>query len=63
MGLSIEDLDKETLAKMGLTKPRQYKFNAENERQFAIKVLAVMTNLTQSQRQRVLKRACSMNGK
>ena len=43
------------------TKPRTYDFNVEQERQYAIKVLNVISNLTQLQRHRVLQRAIKLN--
>lgn len=61
MSLNIEDLDAETLKKLGLSKPRKFTFLAEHERQYAIKVLNVISNLKQSERDRVLRRAMKMN--
>ena len=40
---------------------RKYTFTVENERQFAIKVLHVVSGLTQRQRERVLQRALKTN--
>ena len=39
---------------------RNYEFKVEHERQYAIKVLNVMSNLTQLQRHRVLQRAIKL---
>lgn len=61
MSLSLEDLDGDTLRKLGVTRPRQKKFTAENERQFAIKALNLLSTLTQSERARVLRRATTLN--
>lgn len=61
MSLNIEDLDAETIKKLGLSKPKKYTFLAEHERQYAIKVLNVISNLKQSERDRVLRRAMKMN--
>jgi len=61
MSLNIEDLDPETIKKMGLSKPKKYTFLAEHERQYAIKVLNVISSLKQSERDRVLRRALKMN--
>ena len=41
--------------------PRKYTFNVEHERQNAIKVLNVIANLNQKQRERVLHRASLLN--
>jgi hypothetical protein len=43
------------------TKPRTYDFNVEQERQYAIKVLNIISNLNQKQRERVLHRASLLN--
>ena len=43
------------------SKPRCYTFNVEKERQYAIKVLNVISNLTQKERDRVLSRALKLN--
>ncbi len=61
MTIKFEDLNPETLSKLGLSKPRKQTFVAEDERQFAIKVLNVISGLKQKERTRVLKRAISMN--
>lgn len=61
MSLNIEELDAETIKKLGLSKPKKYTFLAEHERQYAIKVLNVISNLKQSERDRVLRRAMKMN--
>ena len=61
--MNIEELDSETLKKLGLKKPRTKTFTAQHERRYAIKVLNVISELKQSERCRVLKRASSMNNK
>ena len=61
MSLKFEDLDPAVARQMGLTKQRQKKFTAENERQFAIKALNLLSTLTQSERARVLRRATTLN--
>jgi len=43
------------------TNPRSYTFNVEQERQYAIKVLNVISNLKQKERERVLSRAIKLN--
>lgn len=40
---------------------RNYEFKVEHERQYAIKVLNVMSNLKQRERERVLQRAILLN--
>lgn len=61
MTMNIEELDQETLKKLGLSKPKKYTFLAEHERQFAIKVLNVISGIKQNERNRVLRRALKMN--
>jgi len=61
--MNINELNPETLKKLGLKKPRIKTFTAENERSYAIKVLNVIADLKQSERCRILKRASSMNNK
>jgi len=61
MTLNIEDLDPETVKKLGLSKPKKFTFLAEHERQYAIKVLNVVSGLKQTERDRVLRRAMKMN--
>jgi len=61
--MNIDELNPETLKKLGFKKPRTKTFTAENERSYAIKVLNVIADLKQSERCRVLKRALLMNNK
>ena len=48
MTLNLADLDPETVKKLGLSKPKKFTFLAEHERQYAIKVLNVISNLKQN---------------
>ena len=61
MTINIEDLDQQTLKLLGMSKPKKYTFLAEHERQYAIKVLNVISGLKQKERNRVLSRALTMN--
>ena len=68
MGVHIDDLDAETLTKLGLGAPSpqpkakpKAKFLAEDERRHAINVLALISKLSQAERRRVLKRALEVN--
>lgn len=60
--MNINELNPETLKKLGLKKPRVKTFTVENERSYAIKVLNVIADLKWNERSRVLKRALKMNG-
>ena len=67
--MHISEMDKETAEKFGLLdeykkairKPREQKFSKEQVRSNAIKVLAVVAGLNQSERARVLEHAIKLN--
>ena len=67
--MNINELDKETAEKLGvlemykkaIRKPREQKFSKEQVRSNAIKVLAVVSGLNQSERERVLQHAAKLN--
>ncbi len=67
--MNISELDKKTAEAMGILdeykkairKPREQKFSKEQVRSNAIKVLAVVAGLTQSERERVLQHAAKLN--
>lgn len=67
--MNIKELDADTIKQLGLTdelkkalrKPREQKFSKEQVRSNAIKVLAVVSSLNQSERDRVLHHALKLN--
>tara|TARA_B100000963_G_scaffold272465_1_gene240681 strand:- start:253 stop:462 length:210 start_codon:yes stop_codon:yes gene_type:complete len=67
--MNINELDRETAEKLGvlevykkaIRKPREQKFSKEQVRSNAIKVLAVVAGLNQSERERVLQHAIKLN--
>ena len=67
--MNINELDRETAEKLGvlevykkaIRKPREQKFSKEQVRSNAIKVLAVIAGLNQSERERVLQHAIKLN--
>lgn len=62
MTIRMEDLDRDTLVKLGLkSEPKPREFTVEMERQWAIKVLSPIAGLTKDQRRRVLERAIKMS--
>lgn len=61
MTINIDELDQQTLKLLGMSKPKKYTFLTEHERQYAIKVLNVISGLKQKERNRVLRRALIMN--
>ena len=61
MTLRLEDLDPETLRRLGLKTRRKATFSKEDVRRNAIKVLAAIAPLAQEQRRRVLEHALRLN--
>jgi hypothetical protein len=61
MGINLDDLPADARKALGLQKSRSKTFTAEHERQRALEILARMTDLTQSERGRVLTRAQRIN--
>jgi len=64
--VGIKDLPREAqlklLATLGRTRaPSQRSFTAEHERRFALRVCALVAELSQDQRRRVLSRALKVN--
>jgi hypothetical protein len=59
--LSVKDLTPEQLKQFGLKVPREHVFTKKSVRTWALKVLAVMAELTQDQRRRVLEHASKVN--
>jgi hypothetical protein len=60
-GIHIDDLTAEQRRELGLTKPRQSKFTAEEMRARALRVLASIADLSRAERDRVLKHAGKVN--
>lgn len=61
MPISIDDLTPAQRRELGLRKPRQIKFSADQVRTHALKVLAEIAHLTQDQRRRVLDHCLKVN--
>lgn len=64
MTIRLEDLDpdfQQMLKEQGICEPRKHTFGIEEKSKYAIKVLAIIGNLTQDQRKRVLQHAIMMN--
>lgn len=63
-GVPLNELPDDIRERLGLppaAKHRQVTFTAEHERRHALKVLALIADLTQAQRGRVLRRAARIN--
>lgn len=61
MGLTLNDLTPETRAKLGLRRPRKVEFDKDAVRRHAIRCLATIAELSQSERRRVLTHALRVN--
>lgn len=56
MSIDIHDIDAETRKQLGLKLPRgKRSMNVHDVRRYAIKALATLSDLTQAERQRVLR--------
>jgi len=63
MGLNVNDLNPETLEKLGLVQKekRNYTFTAEDVKRYAFRVMAVLDKLDKSERKRVLAHGVKLN--
>ena len=61
MSIALEDLTPEQLNQLGVKLPRRHTFTKDEARSWSLKVLAVMSSLTQEQRRRVLEHAGKVN--
>ena len=59
--LQLDDIPAATRRRLGLSKPRQQQFSKDQVRTWAIRVLAVVADLNQDQRRRVLQHALKVN--
>lgn len=65
MGIPIEELDEETLVRLGLAKeqlkPREYTLTKDKVRMHSLNVMAVISKLSQKERRRVLQHCLKIN--
>ncbi len=59
--INADDLDPEQRKQLGIRKPREKAFSKDELRGWALKVLALMANLSRPERERVLKLALRVN--
>jgi hypothetical protein len=59
--INLEDIDPEQRKAMGIRKPREASFTKDELRGWALKTLALMANLSRSERERVLRHALKVN--
>jgi hypothetical protein len=55
--INVDDIDPEQRKQLGIRKPRETAFSKDELRGSALKVLALMANLTRTERDRVLRHA------
>lgn len=65
MAIPIEELDEETLVRLGLakeqSKPREYSLTKDKVRMHSLNVMAVISKLSQKERRRVLQHCLKIN--
>lgn len=59
--LNAKDLPPELLKQLGIRNPKQQSFTKEGVRSWSLKTLALLAELTQDQRRRVLEHALKVN--
>jgi hypothetical protein len=59
--MNVKDLPPAMLKQLGIPKPRQQAFSKETVRSWSLKTLALLAELTQDQRRRVLDHALKVN--
>jgi hypothetical protein len=59
--VNAKDLPPELLKQLGLRKPRQTGFSKDKVRTWSLRTLAVLADLSQDQRRRVLEHALKVN--
>ncbi len=59
--INIEDLSPEIRKTLGIRRPRQTEFTAEDVATHALRALAAIAGLSRSERERVLKHALKLN--
>ena len=59
--LNNDDIDPEQRKQLGIRKPRETAFSKDDLRGWALKVLALMANLSRTERERVLRHALKVD--
>lgn len=59
--LNVNDLPPAMLKQLGIAKPRKQSFSKEAVRSWSLKTLALLAELSQDQRRRVLEHAMKVN--
>jgi hypothetical protein len=59
--INLDDIDPEQRKQLGIRKPRESNFTKDDLRGWSLKILALMANLSRSERERVLRHAIKVN--
>jgi hypothetical protein len=59
--INLEDIDPEQRKHLGIRKQRESTFSKDQLRGWSLKVLALMANLSRTERERVLRHALKVN--
>jgi hypothetical protein len=59
--INLDDIDPEQRKQLGIRKQRESTFSKDELRGWSLKVLALMANLSRTERERVLKHALKVN--
>jgi hypothetical protein len=59
--INLDDIDPDQRKALGIRKPRETAFSKDDLRGWSLKVLALIANLSRSERKRVLRHALKVN--
>jgi hypothetical protein len=59
--INLDDINPEQRKQLGIRKQRESSFSKDELRRWSLKVLALMANLTRTERERVLRHAAKVN--
>jgi hypothetical protein len=59
--INLDDIDPDQRKQLGIRKPRESTFSKDQLRGWSLKVLALMANLSRTERERVLRHALKVN--
>jgi hypothetical protein len=59
--INLDDIDPERRKQLGIPKPRETAFSKDGLRGWSLKILALMANLSRTERERVLRHALKVD--
>jgi hypothetical protein len=59
--INLDDINPDQRKQLGIRKPRETAFSKDELRGWSLKILALMANLTRTERERVLRHALKVN--